>query len=355
MAEFLGPEWRQFFYPYTEIMFPLTDFESTGYPSTIQSSHSALPLEASLEMLGIPSVEDIPSQRTPSYHRQGRQPQQQQTQRGHAHTGGIRVDMSEQSNLYIIQAELPGVRKQDIHLDLDDNQRLLVIEADVVPMILHVLSKCPVHASTSSGSSSEASIRNVELHFSGEAASVTKDIPMQHRSIEESSAAPSSASSGPSSASEAQSSNPFVGQSSNSLGSQSSYPSGAQSSFPLGAQSGVMPGVRYEQSKQSIESDKSKDIKQTSESEKPKESKQTSQSSDSSKSGQSMAHANRPPSTQEVISHMKERSHGHLRRLIRLPRNTDTNKVCTSYQDGLLTIIFEKKAEAQTRRTLQVN
>ena len=344
MAEFLGPEWRQFFYPYTEIMFPLSDFESTGYPSTIQSSHSALPLEASLEMLGIPSVEDIPSQRTHSYHRQGRQSQQQQTQRGHAHTGGIRVDMSEQNNLYIIQAELPGVRKQDIHLDLDDNQRLLVIEADVVPMIQHVLSKCPVHASTSSSGTSEASIRNVELHFSGEAGSVTKDIPMQHRSIEGSSPAPSIASSGPSTAINplgSQSSNPS--SASNPLGAQSSFQLGAQTSFPSGAQSGVMPGVRYEQSKQS------------SEPEKPKESKQTSESSDSSQKGQSLGHANRPHSTQEVISHMKERSHGHLRRLIRLPRNTDTNKVCTSYQDGLLTIIFEKKAEAQTRRTLQVN
>lgn len=42
------------------------------------------------------------------------------------------VDVAEEGNSYIIEAELPGVRKEDINVEIGDNGRSVTIEGKIV-------------------------------------------------------------------------------------------------------------------------------------------------------------------------------------------------------------------------------
>lgn len=43
------------------------------------------------------------------------------------------VDVAEEGNSYIIEAELPGVRKEDINVEVGDNGRSVIIQGKIVP------------------------------------------------------------------------------------------------------------------------------------------------------------------------------------------------------------------------------
>ena len=42
------------------------------------------------------------------------------------------VDVAEEDNSYIIEAELPGVRKEDINVEIGDNGRSVTIQGKIV-------------------------------------------------------------------------------------------------------------------------------------------------------------------------------------------------------------------------------
>jgi HSP20 family molecular chaperone IbpA len=42
------------------------------------------------------------------------------------------VDVAEEGNSYIIEAELPGVRKEDINVEIGDNGRSVTIEGKII-------------------------------------------------------------------------------------------------------------------------------------------------------------------------------------------------------------------------------
>jgi len=52
--------------------------------------------------------------------------------------------------------------------------------------------------------------------------------------------------------------------------------------------------------------------------------------------------------------HFSERRWGHVTRSIRLPTNTDDDKVTAQFQDGVLRVIVPKKQEVEKRKKITI-
>ncbi len=213
----------------------------------------------------------------------------------------IRVDVSETPEFFIVRADVPGCPKENIRLQVDEFQKSLLIDANAKNPEVH-LESCPAHGQGQSSS-------RMMQEQSGESAQQSAQSAQSRE----------------------------TGQQSRESGQR---------------------GQQSQQNPQSQQSQQNPQSQQTSESFFPgtrsrSESSEQQQQQQQQPQEQGMRSFQSSKSWERAENlHLNERRTGLLHRTIRLPKNVDTSCLCTSLENGVLTVMFEKTKEPEHVRTV---
>lgn len=267
MREFMGPEWDDWAWNA-----PPPPSSWWNWPTTTPSIGGG----------GVRSA-NAPSSQAPTAFRKQREP-------------AVRVDISETDDLYIVRADLPGVRKEDVRLSVDDEQKILMIDANAQnPHIEPSPAGC---GATESSFGSQSPQRQPPAEWPSSQSQQQREKQPQPSSQE-------------------------------------------QTQVPIGHT--AMPGTAQWTRSQ---------MEQRANS--PPSSAAASPMTTEGKPRRQQLEIEEPLESQRETFQLTERRTGRLHRTLRLPKNTNTNASCTHFEHGVLTVMFRKNPEPETKRTLNI-
>jgi HSP20 family molecular chaperone IbpA len=292
IKEFMGPEWEDFAW----------NFAPTGTPVN--------------ERLQLPSGRSQRKQREPA----------------------VRVDVSESGNYYIIRADLPGASKENIHLNLDDQQKLLIVDADVRNPDMKKCG-CPELQEQQQRQQQQTQQQQQQNQ---QQQNQQQQNQQQQNQQQQNQQQQNQQQQNQQQQNQQQQNQPQSQQLQNQPQSQQ------QQNQPQSQQLQNQP--QQAQSYQQQQPAKAMPGTQQAAQQQYSQSQQQPQSQQ--QQGQQIQHTQY---TQETY-HLSERRTGNVHRTIRLPKNTNTKNINSFYENGVLTVCFEKttEQESKTRREILI-